>query len=247
MKYCPNCGNKVENNQSFCNKCGEKLVNVDRKINHNKYYNSQLKNKNSRNEHRNRSNSKLWMIIISIVVFIIIVLALSVGGYYLYKNVVLGNGTINIFQKDNRANQDQQQSVINVLSDEFSENFMNEDNTGGYEGFNIGMSKDDIKEKFGEPNDIVYMGIGEVEKYHNIGIYYGIDGTVSSVYVLPEGVSVSEFKQFHGDPTVETENQLVYDDNPDNGFTILINIANGEIQSIENRYQVDEDSLNNMR
>ncbi|MBW0193743.1 MULTISPECIES: hypothetical protein [Staphylococcus] len=108
------------------------------------------------------------------------------------------------------------------------------------------MSKHEIKSKFGEPDNTISMDIGNVEKYHNIGIYYGIDGTVSSVYILPEAISVSDFKQFHGDPTVETEEQLVYDDNSDNGFTIFVNKGNGEVQSIENTYQVDEASLNSM-
>lgn len=31
MKYCPNCGNKIENTQLFCNKCGKKLVNINQK------------------------------------------------------------------------------------------------------------------------------------------------------------------------------------------------------------------------
>lgn len=178
--------------------------------------------------------------------FILLVVALMFSVYYFYKNIVLGNDSINIFQNENETIQNNQRPTINVLSSEFSENFMNDDNTGGYEGFNIGMSKHEIKSKFGEPDKSISMYIGNVEKYHNIGIHYGIDGTVSSVYIIPETISVSDFKQFHGDPTVETESQLVYDDNPDNGFTVFVNKENNEVQSVENTYQVDEDSLNSM-
>lgn len=246
MKYCPNCGNKIENTQVFCNKCGKKLVNSDHKSEKDKYQNSQLQHKISRNGQIERGNSKLWAIIVSIIVVILLVVALMFAGYYFYKNVVLGNGSINIFQSDSETTQNNQQATINVLSSEFSENFMNADNTSGYEGFNIGMSKQEIKSKFGEPDNRISMDIGNIEKYHNIGIYYGIDDTVSSVYILPEAISVSDFKQFHGEPTVETEEKLVYDDNSDNGFTIFVNKENGEVQSIENTYQVDEDSLNSM-
>lgn len=246
MKYCPNCGNKIDDTQLFCNKCGKKLENTNQKSTSYKYQNSQLVSNNSRNGQTRRNNSKLIIIIFSIIIFIVIVLALLFGGYYFYKNIVLGNGSINIFQNDNETTQNNRQPVVNVLSSDFSENFMNEDNTGGYEGFNIGMSKKEIQSNFGEPSNSISMDIGNVEQYNDIGVYYGIDGTVSSVYVLPEDISVSDFKQFHGDPTVETETQLVYDDNPNNGFTIFINIENGEIQSIENTYQVDEDSLDNM-
>jgi hypothetical protein len=118
---------------------------------------------------------------------------------------------------------------------------MKSDNSDGYDGFNIGMSKDDIKEKFGEPESVDSMDFGEVEKYGDIGVTYDSDDTVSSVYVLPQDVSVSAFKQFHGEPTMESDGQLIYDDNSDNGFTIFINVKDGEVQSIENGYQMDRD------
>src|SRR5699024_8165996 len=180
MKYCPNCGNKIENTQVYSKKYSKKLVNSDNKSEKNKYQNSKLQHKISRNGQIERCNSKLWAIIVSIIVVILLVVALMFAGYYFYKNVFLGNSSINIFQSDSETTHDNQQATINVLSSEFSENFMNADNTGGYEGFNIGMSKHEIKSKFGEPDNTISMDIGNVEKYHNIGIYYGIDGTVSS-------------------------------------------------------------------
>ena len=38
MKYCTNCGHKINNNQSFCNNCGAKLHDFqsNQQSNHNK-------------------------------------------------------------------------------------------------------------------------------------------------------------------------------------------------------------------
>ena len=36
---------------------------------------------------------------------------------------------------------------------------------------------------------------------------------------------------------------MIYDDNPDNGFTIFINHKDGKIQSVENTFQMDPSSL----
>ncbi|WP_373111917.1 zinc-ribbon domain-containing protein [Staphylococcus epidermidis] len=38
MKYCANCGHKINNNQSFCNNCGTKLHDSqsNQQSNHNK-------------------------------------------------------------------------------------------------------------------------------------------------------------------------------------------------------------------
>ena len=210
--------------------------------------NSYSKNNNSNyrtSNYTQRNNDYLYsskkkkksatVIILSIVAVLLLLGALVVAGYFLFKNL-----NININTGDSsESNANNQRISINVLSDQFSSDFMKSDNSDGYDGFNIGMSKDDIKEEFGEPESVDSMDFGEVEKYGDIGVTYDSDDTVSSVYVLPQDVSVSAFKQFHGEPTMESDGQLIYDDNSDNGFTIFINVKDGEVQSIENGYQMD--------
>lgn len=217
---------------------------------HNSNYNTHTYSKNNNSNYRTsnysyRNNDYLYanrkkkksatVIILSIVAVLLLLGALIVAGYFLFKNL-----NININTGDSsESNANNQRISINVLSDQFSSDFMKSDNTDGYDGFNIGMSKDDIKEEFGEPESVDSMDFGEVEKYGDIGVTYDSDDTVSSVYVLPQDVSVSAFKQFHGEPTMESDGQLIYDDNSDNGFTIFINVKDGEVQSIENGYQMD--------
>ncbi|GEQ06204.1 zinc ribbon domain-containing protein [Staphylococcus gallinarum] len=268
MKFCSNCGNKLEENQSFCNQCGKQVngdtsegtecssnsndnssTNSESSINPN--YSSTTSSESSSNSkyrtsnYTQRNNDYLYsskkkkksatVIILSIVAVLLLLGALVVAGYFLFKNL-----NININTGDSsESNANNQRISINVLSDQFSSDFMKSDNSDGYDGFNIGMSKDDIKEEFGEPESVDSMDFGEVEKYGDIGVTYDSDDTVSSVYVLPQDVSVSAFKQFHGEPTMESDGQLIYDDNSDNGFTIFINVKDGEVQSIENGYQMD--------
>ncbi|MCD8920107.1 zinc ribbon domain-containing protein [Staphylococcus gallinarum] len=214
------------------------------------HYNTNSYSKNNNSNYRTsnytqRNNDYLYsskkkkksatVIILSIVAVLLLLGALVVAGYFLFKNL-----NININTGDSsESNANNQRISINVLSDQFSSDFMKSDNSDGYDGFNIGMSKDDIKEEFGEPESVDSMDFGEVEKYGDIGVTYDSDDTVSSVYVLPQDVSVSAFKQFHGEPTMESDGQLIYDDNSDNGFTIFINVKDGEVQSIENGYQMD--------
>lgn len=240
MKYCSNCGNKVENDQVFCNKCGKKVSgDVDTNQNNSRPNDNSGSFSNREKGHyylkEDKNKSNVVVIVLSIIVAIILLGALIVGGYFLFKNL-----NININNGDSsESNANNQRISINVLSDQFSSDFMKSDNTEGYDGFNVGMSKNDIKEEFGEPENVESMDFGEVEKYGDIGVVYDSDSTVSSVYVLPEDISVNAFKQFHGEPTMQSKDQLIYDDNTDNGFTIFINVKDGEIQSIENGYQMD--------
>lgn len=245
MKYCPNCGNKLQSDKAFCNQCGTQLENENRKNKYRRITENNLKSINN-TQQRKHNKSRTWKIIAIIGAIVILLSTLFFVTYFFYKNVISDNEAINVFKSDSQNNKNKEQTDVNVLSSNFSENYMNADNTDGYAGINIGMSKNDVKEKFGEPNDSISMDIGNVKKYNNIGVYYGIDKTVSSVYILPENISTTDFKNFHGEPTIETDSQLIYDDNPDNNFTIIINIDGDEIQSIENTYQIDEDTLNNM-
>lgn len=246
MKYCPNCGNKIEQNQQFCNECGTKLIEKNEKTNSEHIKKVVNQQGNEKVNIKKQKKSKIWMVISSVVIIIILILALLFTGYLFYKNILLGNDSSDTSQSNNKS-QGYTQIEINVLSDQFSEKFMNSDNTGGYQGFKLGMSKYEVKQNFGDSTDSIDMDIGDVEKFGDIGIYYGIDDTISSVYVLPERVSVDDFKQFHGEPTVETDTQLVYDDNPNNTFTILINIQGNKVLSIENTFQIDQTSLDNMK
>ena len=155
------------------------------------------------------------------------------AGIKLYQT--FNESSISNFQD---GNSNSQKNKINILSSDFNEQFMKKDNTSGFNGFNLGMSKNEVEKKFGEAQAVINLDIGEVYKYDNIGVYYGIDNTISTVYVLPTSLTVEDFVEFHGEPKFETEDQLIYDDNPNNGFSIIVNTRNGMVDSIENTYQI---------
>ncbi|UXS21735.1 hypothetical protein [Staphylococcus delphini] len=60
---------------------------------------------------------------------------------------------------------------------------------------------------------------------------------------MPSNISVKAFKQFYGKPTIETANQLIYDNSDKNGYTIDIHIKNQMIVSIENTGQIDRSTV----
>ena len=241
MKFCSNCGSEIDSNQSFCKECGKQLDTNKQDNMEREQLSSNTTNKKREQDNKKKNNKKPFIIIVSIIVASILIIVLIFSGFILYNNVIKGDKISSIFHLNNNTPE------INVLSDEFSNDFMKADNTSGFKGFDIGMSKGEVQKQHGSSNSKLKMGIGEVYKYGDIGVYYGIDNTVSSVYVLPKDVTVNEFKNFHGTPTVETDSQLVYDDNQDNGFTILINVKNDKIESVENTYQISEESLDNMK
>lgn len=221
MRYCPNCGEKIERGQLYCNNCGINL--------------NETHPQHSR-RNRNQNTGKVWIIIAVVLVALI---AVAIAIYFLL--MFLKNPFDSASDSTNHYNS--HSNKVNVLSTSFSENFMNQENTGGYKGFELGMSPKEIKHKFGNEDGTVELGIGKVHKYGNMGVYYGSDNTVSSVYVLPDNVTVDEFKKVHGEPTKQTDDQMIYDDNPDNGFTIFINHKDDKIQSVENTFQMDPSSL----
>ena len=224
MKYCAKCGNKLSINQKFCNKCGHKIDDFNTKY----HLNNQYQNENN----HKKTNHNIWLLL-GIILGIILLGALFFAGIKLYQT--FNESSISDFQD---GNSNSQKNKINILSSDFNEQFMKKDNTFGFNGFNLGMSKNEVEKKFGEAQAVINLDIGEVYKYDNIGVYYGIDNTISTVYVLPTSLTVEDFVEFHGEPKFETEDQLIYDDNPNNGFSIIVNTRNGMVDSIENTYQI---------
>lgn len=225
MRYCPNCGEEVEKGQLYCSNCGTML--------------NETHTQNSR-RNRKQNTGKAWIIIAAVLVALI---TAAIAIYFLFTFLKNPSDT----SRNNTNHYENTIGKVDVLSKEFSENFMNQDNTGGYKGFELGMSPQEIKHKFGNEDGTVELGIGKVHKYGDMGVYYGSDNTVSSVYVLPDNVTVDEFKKVHGEPTKQTDEQMIYDDNPDNGFTIFINHKDGKIQSVENTFQMDTSSLDQIK
>ena len=85
MKYCANCGYKINNNQSFCNNCGAKLHDFqsNQQSNHNKI--DKVRGVNNRYTYRYRDNNQhkrsgFGKVLIAILA--VVILGLLVSGLY---------------------------------------------------------------------------------------------------------------------------------------------------------------------
>ncbi|MGW7862066.1 zinc ribbon domain-containing protein [Staphylococcus xylosus] len=235
MKYCNNCGNELQHEQRFCDKCGKSVDHLNMNANSNSVNSPTPKN----------NGGKIAIIIITIVVFLMLVAGLLFGAYKLFWDN--GNSKLNIFNnshqnsnsKSNGSSTDATPS-IDILTKSFNSSFLNEDNRHGYEGVNIGTSKDEINNKFGSSEGEVTIAGTTAEKYGNVALHYDND-KVDRYFVVPSNdISIQQYTSYHGEPTMKAdEGGLIYDDNPDNAFTIKVYVNEyGNVTGIESVDQI---------
>lgn len=240
MKYCNNCGNKLQDNQKFCDKCGKSVS-----------YNNLNSSYNSGTPQPPKKNGgKIVMIIITIIVFLLLLAGLLFGAYKLFwENDTSSNGTNNSSINGNDTQGDDSQNnedvdgapTIDVLTDTFNTTFMNQDNRSGYGFIRIGMNKDEVENKFGQPNDSVIIAGTSASQYGSIAVHYNHD-IVERYFIVPSNdITVYQFINQHGDPTMKAdEGGIVYDDNADNDFTVKVFVdENSKVEGIESVEQIE--------
>lgn len=235
MKYCNNCGNQLQEGQRFCDKCG-KSVN---------YANLGANNNNNKSPQPPKKNGgKIAMIIISILVFLLLVAGLLFGAYKLIwdNNSSIFNGSNTNSQSSSNSNNSTDDSNvdgapnIDVLTSTFNSEFMNQDRRQGFGFIQLGMSRAEVENKFGKPDDTVTIAGASASKYGSIAAHYDND-VVDRYFVVPENdITVQQFTSQHGEPTMKAdEGGVVYDDNTDNAFTIKVYVDDtAKVTGIEN-------------
>ncbi|MGO2216917.1 MAG: zinc-ribbon domain-containing protein [Staphylococcus xylosus] len=232
MKYCNNCGNKLQEGQRFCDKCGRGMNDA----------NNNVKLQPSR---KNNGN-KMAIIIITVLVFLILIAGLLFGAYKLFWDN--DNSKLNIFNNSHQNGNSKSNSSstgvspsIDILTKSFNSSFLNEDNRNGYEGVNIGMSKDEIINKFGSSDGERTIAGATVETHGNIAVHYD-NGVVDRYFVVPSNdISIQQYTSYHGEETMKAdEGGLIYDDNPNNAFTIKVYVNEyGNVTGIESVHQIE--------
>ncbi|MGW7930372.1 zinc-ribbon domain-containing protein [Staphylococcus xylosus] len=232
MKYCNNCGNKLQEGQRFCDKCGRGVNGANNNV--------------KLQPPRKNNGNKMAIIIITVLVFLILIAGLLFGAYKLFWDN--DNSKLNIFnnshQNDNSKSNSSSTGVspsIDILTKSFNSSFLNEDNRNGYEGVNIGMSKDEIINKFGSSDGEITIAGATVEKYGNIAVHYD-NGVVDRYFVVPSNdISIQQYTSYHGEETMKAdEGGLIYDDNPNNAFTIKVYVNEyGNVTGIESVNQIE--------
>lgn len=232
LKYCNNCGNKLQEGQRFCDKCGRGVNGANNNV--------------KLQPPRKNNGNKMAIIIITVLVFLILIAGLLFGAYKLFWDN--DNSKLNIFnnslQNGNSKSNSSSTGVspsIDILTKSFNSSFLNEDNRNGYEGVNIGMSKDEIINKFGSSDGEITIAGATVEKYGNIAVHYD-NGVVDRYFVVPSNdISIQQYTSYHGEETMKAdEGGLIYDDNPNNAFTIKVYVNEyGNVTGIESVNQIE--------
>ena len=232
MKYCNNCGNKLQEEQRFCDKCGRGVNGANNNV--------------KLQPPRKNNGNKMAIIIITVLVFLILIAGLLFGAYKLFWDN--DNSKLNIFNNSHQNGNSKSNSSstgvspsIDILTKSFNSSFLNEDNRNGYEDVNIGMSKDEIINKFGSSDGEITIAGAKVEKYGNIAVHYD-NGVVDRYFVVPSNdISIQQYTSYHGEETMKAdEGGLIYDDNPNNAFTIKVYVNEyGNVTGIESVNQIE--------
>ncbi|MHD0396408.1 zinc ribbon domain-containing protein [Staphylococcus simulans] len=235
MKYCTNCGKKLEPDELFCTNCGAKVPQKDRRDA------AQPTNHTHMTQSSKQKLSKGWIIVISLIILILVAALIFAISHFMSvredndKKAVQNDTT----QEHKKTSKQQTKTVkVEVNSDDFSANFMNADNTSGYKGFHIGARKKAVEESFGKSKDNIDINGNEAYQYGNIAVSYDNNNKVDHVFVVPTDVTTREFTDFHNVPDEKRGDTWYYDKNKDNDYTLKVYTNGQYIVAIENIDQI---------
>lgn len=183
--------------------------------------------------HSKNSNSitKLVMIIIASLCFFLIVIGILFGAYRFVA------GSLNHNNEDTKHHTQKSKVAspkIDVLSQDFHDNYMNHNHVKGYKDFEIGASKKTIVAKYGKGEKIGRINDQNVLKYGNLGVSYK-DNKVGHIFVIPKDTTIQSFISYHGQATnIDNSGIYTFDDNKQNDFMIKVYVENNKIKGIEN-------------
>ena len=217
-----------------------------------------------RQEPDKRGGSKVW-IVISTIIFLAILAALIFGAYKLYdhytnksndhkqsqhaskkdssksKSSDSDDSSSDKDKKDDPADNptDPDAAKVDVFSDEFDHNYMKAASKQGYNGINNGMTREQVEKKLGHPEGEVDGRDHVFKQYHDLAVYYNDDDEVEQVAIAPHNVSKSDYIDKYYDPDDHEGDDLVYDSDTTNNFSIVVTIDGGSVKTIENIDQLD--------
>lgn len=179
---------------------------------------------------------------------------------FLFASIIILSGcsiTIGEPAKDNNAkqedksenndtnNENNKQSTpnIDILSQDFSDNYMNANHVTGYKGLIKNMNKKEVQQKYGEEDDIRNFLGREGYVYGNFMVMYylGAGNPIEQYSIIPnQNVTYKEFVDFHGEPTQDLRKGqghsfVIYNKTPNNGYQIAV-YTEGSNEDDEIRY-----------
>lgn len=248
MKYCTNCGHKINNNQSFCNNCGAKLHDFqsNQQSNHNKidkvrgvndWYSYHYRDNN---QHKRAGFGKVLIAILAVVILGLLVYGLYFA-YHQFTSHNSFNGTTQS-QSSNTSDDNAHGAQIDIFSDTFDQSYIKAPSKDGYTEIYNGMSRSDVETKYGQSNGTINLQGSTYEKYGDLAVMYDEYDDVSQVIVTPSNITEDDYIEHYGEPDDREGNIFIYDTYKDNDFSVLVTIKDGMVLAIENVDQLPSNS-----
>ncbi|MCD8915416.1 zinc ribbon domain-containing protein [Staphylococcus simulans] len=216
-KICTTCKNKLNSNEKYCTNCGTAAS-------HNQFSRSDIL-------HYKQDNSNLKTFVWCSVL-VVVFLALIAGLIYWF--FVFCSNQIGQAQPKASALPKTHKVNVDVNSAQFSQGYMHTSNTEGYEGFELGETKNGIEKEYGISEGTKTIDGNKAELYGDIGVSYNKDNKVDHVYVVPDKMTKDAFTDFHNAPDEISNGIWYYDLDKSNGFTIKAYTSKHHIEAIEN-------------
>ncbi|MES3713292.1 hypothetical protein ABC762_06275 [Staphylococcus ureilyticus] len=181
-------------------------------------------------------------VIISLVIVMLLV-ALTLSIKSLYDNIHTNYKGSNQSAQNEKFKQEKKTKYklpkINVLSQQFSENFMNSDVRNHYMHISKGMDKHKVETYFGDSEKTIQIANMKAHKYGDMAFLFK-NNKVQRIFVVPDNVTIESFSQVHGYRVYNNHNgTMIYDDNPSNHFSVKVYFdSNKKVKAIENIDQV---------
>ncbi|MCO4328733.1 zinc ribbon domain-containing protein [Staphylococcus hyicus] len=220
MHKCKHCGAPIERYSRICPHCGH-----------------------SRFEPPTPPKKPIKPLFMFLAFLITILIIVTIAGM-VFLAMRFMDADINLDFTSQKATQNTEKSLpstklqhINVLSQEFSANYMNVSRIEGYQGFNHNQTKDQIESQFGKADQTFKLDGMTLHQYGDIAVSYD-NQRVNHVLITPHNISNQAFIAVHHRPDVDHGSYWYYDKNKQNGYTIKVYVKNGHIQAIENIPQI---------
>lgn len=260
MRFCPKCGNKLINEQHFCNRCGYDL-HLFEDISESVQYEPPT--------HKTR----IWPFVLVGLVVIGIIVSCCFAYYHFFLKETeqpkqtattathvkkekattdedkVSNDPVKAEKQKAKQKEAEKHKVtdttqlqgpkIDVMSEDFHRSFMQKDTRDGYMGIKPGMTRAEVEKRYGKGTLMPHIeGFHEdFVKYGNIAVVYSFHtqyNTVARIAVAPDNISEQAFiTRYNSYEDHNLAGQYVYDSVKNNGFQIIATAVNGKVVLIE--------------
>ncbi|MDY4023039.1 zinc ribbon domain-containing protein [Staphylococcus borealis] len=260
MRFCPKCGNKLINEQHFCNRCGYDL-HLFEDISESVQYEPPT--------HKTR----IWPFVLVGLVVIGVIVSCCFAYYHFFLKETeqpkqtattathvkkekattdedkVSNDPVKAEKQKAKQRENEKHKVtdttqlqgpkIDVMSEDFHRSFMQKDTRDAYMGIKLGMTRAKVEKRYGISNRVFHKkGMDYLYTiYGNLAVAYELKGNtevVREIGVSPSNVDERTFISKYSDYEEKNDAGVyIYNTVKNNGFEILVDTENGKIALIQ--------------